>query len=136
MNRSLYFVSVASFAGLLFSSSTAALAQERIALPNSATQIMCAPTGVGSAITTQNEDVGADQNVVGTAVTSLNPYGAGTAETQTPLLTKPSTVTTVQCPHTALPSANVSKNASAKSHANTSWLNKYAKRAKMLSAGG
>ena len=146
MNKSLYFVSVASIAGLLFSSAIPALAQERIAIPNSATQIMCAPTGVGSAITTQNQEVGAEQNVVGTPVTSLNPYGAGTAETQTPLLTKPSTVTTVQCPHTALPSANVSTNTHTKKHAKmnalssnpngASWLSKYTKRAKIAAGGG
>jgi hypothetical protein len=145
MNKSLYFVSVASIVGLLFSSTAPVVAQERFAVPNSATRINCAPAGGGSVTTTKNEDVAADQNVAGTAVTSLNPFGAGTAETQTPLLTKPSTVTTVQCPHTALPSANVSKNAPAKAHVKTnalssnpngaSWLNKYAKRAKTLSGG-
>jgi hypothetical protein len=142
MTRSLYFVSVASIAGLLFSVTSPALAQERIAVPNSATQIVCAPTGGGTAITTQNQDVGADQNVPGTPVSSLNPSGMGTAETQTPLLTKASTVTTVQCPHAALPSANVSKNVSAKAHAKmnaltgnpngASWLSKYSKRTKAL----
>lgn len=146
MSRSLHLMSVASIAGLLCNLAAPALAQERIAVPNSATRVVCAPSGRASVTTANNQDVGPDQSVVGTPVTSLNPYGSGTAESQTPLLTKASTVAMVQCPHSALPSANVSKNAPTKARANMnalsnnpnggSWLNKYTHRAKTLTGGG
>lgn len=146
MSRSRQLMGVASIAGLLFASALPASAQQRIAIPNSATRINCAPSGTASVTTADNQDESPDASVVGTPVTALDPSGYGTTESETPLLTKPSTVVMVQCPHSALRSANVSKSAPNKARAKMNalsnnpngalWLNKYSTRAKMLTGGG
>jgi hypothetical protein len=147
MSKSLYLMSVASTAGLVFSLAASAQAQNVIAVPNSATRVNCL-NGTGTATSAGNQDVSADQSVPGTPVTALNPFGSGTTSSETPLLTKPVSAATIQCPHSALPSANVSKNASKKAHAKArmnalssnpngaTWLDKYTHGAKTASGGG
>lgn len=145
MSRPVHLMSAACIAALLMSLGAPVLAQERIAVPNSATRVNCAPSGRATVTTATNQDVSVDQSVVGTPVTALDPYGYGTAESQTPLLTKPSTTVTVQCPHSALQSANVSKSAPTKARAKMNaltnnpngalWLQKYNHRATLAGVG-
>ena len=92
---------ILTLAGLLSGLTAVALAQEStlpdtMAVPNSSTVIRCNADGTGTATNGVNADTSTVNNVAGTPVTQLSPFGQGTATTQTPALAKPVRAT-VQC---------------------------------------
>lgn len=104
MSRPRTTLGVAALAWLLFGLTAPALAQtgtppDKMAVPNSSTQVKCNPNGTGTVTNGPNADTSASNNVPGTPVTSNNPNGTGTTTTQTPTLAKP-TNATVQCAKT------------------------------------
>lgn len=96
---------VAALAGLLLGLATPALAQntgtppDKMAVPNSSTQVKCNPNGTGTVTNGPNAETSTTNSAPGTPVTSNNPNGSGTTTTQTPALAKP-TASTVQCAKT------------------------------------
>jgi hypothetical protein len=108
MSKSPSILGVAALGGLLFSLAAPALAQpastppDKMAVPNSSTQVKCNPNGTGTVTNTTNAETSTTNNVPGTPVTSNNPAGSGTTTTQTPTLAKP-TSATVQCAKTEQP---------------------------------
>lgn len=113
MSISMKVLSVASVAGLMLGFATPTLAQttgtppDKMAVPNSSTQVHCNPNGTGTVTNGANSETSTENTVPGTPVTSNNPSGQGTTTTQTPTVAKPTTATTAQCPKTA-PAANCS----------------------------
>lgn len=125
-------MTILTLAGLLSGLTTVALAQEgtppdTMAVPNSSTVIKCDASGTGTVTNGANADTSTANNVAGTPVTQVSPFGQGTATTETPALAKP-VPATVHCRPAQIRQNNAAAPAihvMAKNPNGAHWLDKY-----------